>query len=372
MRNDFDKRVLIVTTDTARGGTPLKLATLAREMQGRGWAVLFVSVMPGGAVLRELAKDRIDTLSLDVGSWRTAVRGLWRMRKAIREFRPSVIQSALWHADLIARVAASGTGIAVVNGHESIDDDKPVWRTWIDRATHRMAVRHYAISDAVKQRVVSRDRIRSDSIEIIHVGKDLEAWSRRGRRLSERRLLSIPPDAAVVGWTGRFHRVKDLATLVSAVACLPDEWWLVLVGDGPEYPAVVAHAERCGLTPRVVFLGESDDLHGVLETFDVYAMSSLWEGLPAGLMEAMAMELPVVATRVGGIPELVTDGIDGLLVPPADPASLAEAIEKARSTPHLGQKARTTVGERFSQTEMIDRFETLWSETITEARSQDR
>ena len=129
-----------------------------------------------------------------------------------------------------------------------------------------------------------------------------------------------------------------------------------------------ALADRTGVGPRWVAPGMLPDVKPVLEAADVYCLTSRWEGLPAALMEAMAAGLPVVATRVGGIPELVTDGVDGTLVPPGDPAAVAGALGDAVAHPERGLRAQETVRARFSEDAMIDAFESLWRRVIRPQR----
>ena len=154
--------------------------------------------------------------------------------------------------------------------------------------------------------------------------------------------------ALVVGTVGNFTAKKDQATLVRAVGRVPGAR-LVLVGSGPlehDLRVLVAHD---GLAERVTFAGSRGDVADLLPAFDVFALSSRYEGLPIALLEAMAAGRPCVATRVGGIPEVVTDGVDGVLVPPGDPDALADALSALAADPDrraaLGSAAVTRAGD---------------------------
>lgn len=355
-------------TDSNRGGTPHRVAAVARGLSARGWQLVVVTVKPSGPVSEDLAAEGIATFGLDLRSPWLAPVALWRLRRFLRSWRPDVVQSVLWHANVVARLAALGTGIPVVSGYESIDDGKSRSRVLLDRATLRLATRHVAVSAAVGERAVARERARPQDLRVITNGRDVERWAPRGRRDEVRDGLGIPVGARVVGWTGRLHPVKDLPTLLRAVALLPS-WWLLVVGEGEEGVRLRGLAEEMGLGERVVFTGEVDDVPRVLEAFDVFCLPSRWEGLPGSLVEAMAAGLPVVATRVGGIPEIVADGKNGLLVPPGDPQGLASAIAAAAQRPELGEKARLTVQEHFSEEAMVDGYERLWRELATRSTS---
>lgn len=353
------QKVMIVVTDTARGGTPLKLASLARSVTKRGWDVRFVSVMPRGEVLDDLARVGIDTESLGLTGWLRLPAALMRLRRSIRAFDPTVVQAALWHANLLSKLAALGTNASVIAGHESIDDDKPSWQTFVDRMTNRFAKWHYAIAGAVAARISQRDHIPMDRIEVIPVGKDLDEFEGLSADPAQRARWGIPPAAKVVGWVGRLHPVKDLPVLVQAVASLGD-WWLLLVGEGDEDRTVERVAIETGMSDRLVMAGVLADVRPALAACDVFCLTSRWEGLPAAVMEAMAAGKPVVVSNVGGVGELVTDGTDGFLVEPGDVDGFAAAILRAHQEPQMGVNARETVRARFSLAAMTRSFIDLW------------
>src|SRR5690606_32738410 len=149
-------------------------------------------------------------------------------------------------------------------------------------------------------------------------------------RPAARDRLGLDPDAPVVGTVGNFTPKKDQATLLRAVAALAGDAapTLVLVGLGPLEGELRALAGELGIERRVVFAGSRDDVFELLPGFDAFVLSSRFEGLPIALLEAMATGVAPVATPVGGIPEVITDGVDGLLVPPGDPDALATALGK--------------------------------------------
>ncbi|HUP71167.1 MAG TPA: glycosyltransferase [Acidimicrobiales bacterium] len=356
-------RSVVLVTDTGRGGTPNRMAAVAGGLATRGWEILFVSVKPGGQVLSELSKAGMATASLELRSSGGGAAAVWRMRRLIRHWHPAVVQSALWHANLVAGLAAVGTSIPVVAGHQSVDDTKPARRVVVDRLTlSRLATRHVAVSEAVADRLAARERIPRSRVSVIPGGKDPRRWAGIGSRDVVRGRYGIPLDAKVVGWSGRLHPVKAVPALVAAVALL-DGWWLVLVGGGEDEARIRRKVEDAGIGNRVVMTGEVADVAPLLVAFDVFCLPSAWEGMPGALLEAMAAGLPVVATRVGGVGEVVDHGVSGLLVAPGDDvAALAGAIAAAAERPELGRHAQEAVRDRFSETAMIDAYDRLWRE----------
>ncbi|HUP70237.1 MAG TPA: glycosyltransferase family 4 protein [Acidimicrobiales bacterium] len=355
-------RAVVVVTDTGRGGTPNRMAAVAGGLARRGWEILFVSVKPGGQVLGELSGAGMATASLELRSSGGGAAAVWRVRRLIRHWHPAIVQSALWHANLAAGLAAVGTSIPVVAGHQSVDDTKPAHRVVIDRLTlRRLATRHVAVSEAVADRLAARERVPRSRVTVIPGGKDPGRWAPAGRRDEVRGRYGIPLDARVVGWSGRLHPVKAVPALVAAVALL-DGWWLVLVGGGEDEARIRRSVEDADIGNRVVMTGELADVAPLLEALDVFCLPSAWEGMPGALLEAMAAGLPVVATRVGGVGEVVDHGVSGLLVAPGDVAALAGAIASALEQPELGRHAQEAVQNRFSETVMIDAYDRLWRE----------
>jgi glycosyltransferase involved in cell wall biosynthesis len=165
--------------------------------------------------------------------------------------------------------------------------------------------------------------------------------------------VARPADAppAIVA-VGRLRAPKDTVSFIRALALLRGPFQATLVGGGPDARAVEEELRRTGLTSCVLLAGERDDVPEVLASSAIFVLSSRSEALPVSVLEAMAAGLPVVATRVGGVPELVVDGETGLLVPPADPPALAAALQRLLDEPELrarlGAAGRARVEEHFA------------------------
>jgi glycosyltransferase involved in cell wall biosynthesis len=168
----------------------------------------------------------------------------------------------------------------------------------------------------------------------------------------QRRHPAVPAGPAIVLAVGRLRAPKDFVTLVAATAQLaPDVACVHIVGDGPDRPAVEREIARHRLEERVVLLGEREDVAGLLASADVFVLPSRSEGMPMSVLEAMAAGLPVVASAVGGVPELVIDGETGTLVAPGDPDALARALGALVADPaaraRLGAAARARAEAEF-------------------------
>jgi len=226
----------------------------------------------------------------------------------------------------------------------------------------------------------------------VPVSLDLQAWLRRAANVPDRKNLLIDngvdtarfqpatsgapaPEGApdwndcfVIGTVGRVQDVKDQATLINAFALLQQRLpaeaagrlRLAIIGDGPLRPALQAQVKQSGLEHAVWLPGARNDIDALMRSFDVFALSSIAEGTPVTLLEAMACGLPVVSTRVGGIPDLVTDGVNGRLVPARQPAALADALAGYADRPDLvrvhGAAARQRIVERYSIAAMLSAY----------------
>jgi glycosyltransferase involved in cell wall biosynthesis len=188
-----------------------------------------------------------------------------------------------------------------------------------------------------------------------------------------RQIFDVPIDVPLVGSVGRLHPQKDFATLLAAIAQVRKRIptvRLLLVGDGELRDELESQSRSLGLSEIVTFAGSRTDVPEILAAVDVFTLSSLWEGMSNAALEAMAAGLPVVATAVGGTPEVVVDEVTGLLVPPHDPTSLAGALTTLLREPALrrrmGQAGRERVQEQFSVERMVCRTEALYTEMLRE------
>jgi len=337
--------VSIVLSGTSRAGTQTRLAQVARGLRERGWRVQVVSLLPRGAVADELAAEGFDTADLAMTSMAQLPRAAARLRHVLRAFHPDVIHTALVHANVLGRLVGRSLRIPVVSGYQ-MATEVGAWRPIADRLTAPLAAGHIAVSEAAAEWAV-RNGVHRNAIDVVPIGKRTTV---AGDRTAMRNELGIPQDATVIGYVGRLTAIKDPLTLAAAADVVAGDPWLLLVGDGELRMPLEGR-------PRTVLTGERPDPSPYLAAMDVFVMASRSEGMPGALVEAMGAGLPVVATNVGGIPEVVTNGVDGLLVPPCDPGALARGIEEALSRPELGRAAAHTARTRFSLETMLDAYE---------------
>jgi glycosyltransferase involved in cell wall biosynthesis len=219
---------------------------------------------------------------------------------------------------------------------------------WLGRHTDAfLAVGSGVAAEAVRRRLAAPHRIRTIGAVVGPVQP-----ATRAARAAVRRMLGARPGVSVVGTVGRLDFQKAPEHFVEAIAALDrDDVLAVWVGDGPLREPVSEQIERRGLTDRVLLLGERKDVPELLAGFDLFAMASRYEGLPCAVVEAMSARIPVVATAVNSVPDVVVPGETGLLVPPAQPRLLADAIRHLLDHPAEGRRlaanAAANLGDRF-------------------------
>ena len=333
-------------------GGQLVALQLARAARDRGDTVSFAAPGEGTFVDRARA-DGFDVAIVDAG--RTyRLRGVARLARLLREQRADVLHThTLAGANVTSRVAARGARVPVVSHLHIANFFRPGTRfalRRLDNWTARLAAALVAVSEDTRRAYVEQGY--PVRIRVVHNGVDPANVNANGLREE----LAIPAGAPLVVEVGRLCDVKGQRELIEAVARL-DGAHAVLVGADLEQRGgyereLRRRAEELGVGDRVVFAGTRDDAQRMLAAADVVALPSWTEGLPMVVLEAMALGRPIVATPVGGTPELVDDGETGLLVPPRDPAALADALRRLLADDALrrtlGENARRRVEERFT------------------------
>jgi glycosyltransferase involved in cell wall biosynthesis len=226
----------------------------------------------------------------------------------------------------------------------------------------RLPGRFFAVSRNLREHMLA-EGFPGNRVRVIFNGIDPGAAPDPGERTKARDLLALPAEALAIGTVARLDPVKDLATLVGAFTLLAADFpaaHLVLIGDGRERNRLEDVARKTGVESRIHFAGARDGARKLLPALDVYANSSVTEGVSVTLLEAMAACLPIVATHVGGTPEVVIPGQTGILCPARDPAALYKGLRRlAEDTAlraDLGRAGRDRVESSFALQSMVDKY----------------
>ena len=270
-----------------------------------------------------------------------------RIRAALAALRPDVVHThqlgALFYAGPVA-------GVPVVHTeHGKAVDDRPR-RRWLGRVAGCFAARYCCVSQDIAAEVLARRIVPARKVIVVPNGIDLSRFHVGASRVGCRETLGIPAEAPVVGTVGRLSEIKRQDHLIRAFGRAlgrAPEAHLLIVGEGPLGGELRKLADGLGFGDRVHFAGYQPRPEEYLAEMDVFALSSRSEGMPLAVLEAWAAGLPVVATNVGGLPELIQDGQTGILVDTNDEASLAEALAGLIADPararQLGDRGRRRV-----------------------------
>ena len=363
-------RVLQLLATGGTGGAQESYTGLLLRLDRTRYEVRAVSLSAGSAVQR-LRRLGVAIEVIDEPDDEVAVREL---AAYLRRHEIDLVHSHMYRAEVLGTRAAvaAGTPVIVATVHSSRV------RSPEDVATLAALSRHMdrliVPSDSIEAKV--RAEGRSARFAVIPNGVDLERFSAPAPPCALRSEIGMPRGARLVGVVARLEAEKGHRYLVDAMSRIQSavpSAWLAIVGEGSTEAELRAQAAALPspARERVVFTGRRDDVAAVTADLDVAVLPSLREAQGISVLEAMARRRPVVATAVGGIPEVITDGVDGLLVPPADPAALADAITRLLTDDGLRRRIAeagyATVVERFSIDAQVRRVEALYDEELTRA-----
>jgi sugar transferase (PEP-CTERM/EpsH1 system associated) len=366
-------RVLQVITRFRTGGTECGIGKLMLGL-GHRFEQRVCAVRGADEQFSRLASP--DAPPLVAGREREGFQFLvFRLARIMREFKPHIVHSRNWgtiEAIPAARLARVPLAIHSEHGYELDTLNGIPWRRrLLRRAAYAMADAVFTVSQDLRRYHARQAGIAEERIRVLHNGVDLERFCPRPEMRSVvRQKLGLPMDGIVLGTVGRMVPIKGQGLLLRAAATLIQEGagvFVLLVGSGPElerHRDFVNQSEA--LRGRVVFAGESQQVGELLDAMDVFALPSFGEGMSNTALEAMASGLPVVATRVGGNPELVDEGHTGWLVAAGDleglTGRLRQLCENAQLRRQFGVQGRQRAAESFSLAEMLDNYRKLYVE----------
>lgn len=296
------------------------------------------------------------------------LRWVPRLRRLLRSGGYQIVHTHAPLTSVAARslTAAAGNGTAIVHTEHNVWDRYRRPTRFLNALTYHRNDAAIAVSDAVASSIEPVRPGRAPTVETVHHGTVLDSItsSTGAERRRRREAIGVPAESFVVGKVANFTPKKNHANLIRALSeGNAAKAQLVLIGMGPAQDDVERLVADLGMQERVTFLGTRDDVFDLLPLFDLFTLSSDFEGFPISLVEAMATGLPCVATTVGGIPEVLDDGVNGLLVPPGDSTALRMAIERIMSDDQLGaalgEKARSTA-ETLDLRHAVGRMEAIY------------
>ncbi len=378
-------RVLRVIARLNMGGPALHVAYLSAGLAPRGYETTLVAgtLARGEGSMAYVAEDlgvrilRLDALSREISPFRDAISVL-RLARLIREQRPQILHSHTAKAGTVGRLAALLAGDArppivvhTFHGHVLHGYFGPLksqaFRV-LERLLGRMTTRLIAVSPQVRDDLVSLGVAPAEKFSVVRLGVELgERVRTQVVGADARARLGIAPERFVVGWVGRMTGVKRTDDVLESLHRLRErgvDAVLLMVGSGPDHDHVEQRASALGIVRHCYFLGYQEDVSGWYQAFDALILPSANEGTPVVVIEALAAGCPVVATSVGGVPDVVREGVDGFLVPVGDVEQLAERLARLARDPELrarmGEAGRASIPARYAVERLVADIDALY------------
>ena len=368
--------ILHVVAPASFGGIESVIRSLAVGHARRGHTVRVVSVLsPRDAdphsFVAALTSDGIATETVRLGA--RAYREEWRtLRTFIQRHAPDVVHTHGFRSDVIGGGVARRQGVATVSTcHGFIDSD---WRGRLYQWAQRRALRRFDAVVAVSTRIA--ERLLAAGLQRTRVHLVPNGFATNGRALlrSDARQVLELPDAPIIGWVGRLSSEKGPDLAIEALARMRNaSARLVMIGSGRDEAALRVRAAGLGIADRVLWRGAVPNAGALFAAFDVFLLSSRTEGTPIALFEAMAANVPVVATRVGGVPAVVDDGSSARLTESGDADAMARALDASVGDPVgaqvLATRARARLDERFAIEPWLSHYERIYAEARERPRT---
>ncbi|MDQ6664138.1 MAG: glycosyltransferase [Acidobacteriota bacterium] len=378
--NEWRGRLFVLSTDLAGGGAEAQAVNLAIRLKARGWGVEMASMVEAGPSPVPLVEAGIRMHCLHMRPGRPDPRVVPPLIAMLRRDRPHVVHTHMVHANLLARTIrhALPPHVLICTLHNvnmsGIHHDHgrvfEIMHRWTDPlADITTAICQCAADECVRVKAVPRHKMR-----VIPNGIDMNVFRpHAGARERIRRDLGVAEKFVWLA-AGRLEAQKDYGNMLQAFAALSpeerEETILLISGTGSLERKLISLAEELRMGGQVRLLGRRSDMPDVLNAADAFVMSSVFEGSPLALLEAAATGLPIVATAVGGNPEIVLQGRTGFLCEPCNPLALSEQLRRMMRLPvaerrSMGAAGQALIGANHRIETVVDRWEDLYREVLS-------
>ena len=369
-------KILYIITSSGIGGAEKILYYTATGLDYNKYDISVCSLKNKGEIARALEKQGIEVCCLHMGGrerflgWLSSIITLIRLFPYLIRIRPTIVHSFLFRANILARIAGYLTGVPIVISSVRVMGGEKKYFHYVERITSFMVDHYLTVSESVKRYIIDKSKISAEKISVIYNGVNIKSQDNSYEQ-NPKMPFKIKDKDRILMTVGRLHKQKGHCYLIQAVSKVRKEFpkvKLLVTGEGEEENNLKKLVKSLDLMNEVIFAGLSPDIERILPMAELFILPSLWEGLPNALLEAMAAGKPVVATKVGGIPEIVVHGETGVLIPPRDTDALAAVIidllQNRLKAKDMGEAGRIRAGKRFSIYKMIEKTENLYQELL--------
>ncbi len=363
-------RIALCITDLDLGGAEQNLVELATRLDRQRFEPTVYCLGPRPATEEASCVPLLEAAGVEVHclgarSCRHAVAATWRLRRLFGRERPDVVQTFLFHANLLGRIAARWAGVPKVVAGIRVAERHSGWHLWADRWTSRWVDRYVCVSQAVAEFSAKQGGIAAAKLVVIPNGIDADKYT--AAKPANLGTLGVPAGDRAIVFVGRLDEQKGVAWLLETAPQWLDRLaghHLLIVGKGPEQPQLQRQCRQGGIADRVHFAGWRRDVPEILAASRLLVLPSRWEGMPNVVLQAMASGLPVLATDVEGVRELLGPLSDAQTVLYGDTPALASRIVELLGDParaaDLGRQNRLRAAREFSIERTVASYEALW------------
>jgi len=351
-------KILYVIPNLEIGGTEKHLYYLASGMRRKGYSVKIVCLEKLGELGKIMEREGFDVNALKINKSYNPLIVL-KLGRILKEFKPDVLHTYLFGFHLWAGVAGKFLKVPlIISSRRQI----PIWRKWYHKIFTDIGnlFTDYIIccSRAVKEFVIEKEMVWNKKVKVIY----------NGILFPKVKIENKPEKLRCIGVVANFNEEKGHIYLIKATKLLIKEFPDIevrLAGKGKLEGFIKEKVKEYGLEKNIFFEGQIEDVFAFLDKIDIFVLPSISEGLPNAVIEALYMEKPVVATKVGGISEVIISGKNGILVRPKNPEELADAIKFLIKNPEfaimIGKEGRKTVSEKFSYERMVEEYSAVYN-----------
>jgi glycosyltransferase involved in cell wall biosynthesis len=365
-------RIAFCITDLDAGGAERALVQLVTRLDRARFEPVIFCISGEGELVRPLRDAGISVVCLGARK-RHGVSVVWRLSRLLAKLRPTILQTFLFHANIAGRLAGKAARVPIIVSGIRVAEKRGSLRLWIDRATDWMVTQHVCVSQDVAAFSAARGGLPVSKIRVIPNGVDAQLFAEATP--ADLAPFGIPAGSRTLLFIGRLDPQKGPFVLMAAAReLLPrhNQLHVLLVGDGPLADNLLKWIAKENLSDRIHLAGRRNDVPSLLRSAEIFVLPSLWEGLPNVVLEAMAAGVPVVASRVEGISDLLIDDRMGLIVPPNSAPDLIDAISRLLADPQLahqmGHKAQQLVQIEFAWEGVAEKYAALYGELLAKSR----
>jgi glycosyltransferase involved in cell wall biosynthesis len=376
-RSDLPTRIAFCITELEPGGAERCLVELATRLDRRQFEPVVYCLGPRpagnpGSLVDKLESAHISVHCFDARRLAALPTLLSSLRRRMKQDAPHIVQTFLFHANVLGALAARRAGVKRVVTGIRVAEKRATWHLVLARWGDRWVDRHVCVSRSVRDFSSARGRLPIDKLVVIPNGVDVARFA--GAKPASPASLGRTGNRRLIACVGRLDEQKGVAWLLEAMPRVFAEvpgLELALVGEGPLRGRLESLAAQLGIADRVLFAGYRDNVPEILAASELVVLASRWEGMPNAVLEAMASGRPVVATDVAGVREALGEAADGQIVPPDDPREFARKVTAILGdnelASRLGQANQQRARQYFSLSAMVEAYERLYAALLSGA-----